>query len=176
MKQKPITATVIDASYVRRVFDYDPKTGVLLWRHREDVLPRVNKRFAGKPAGCFDGQYGYLSVRLCDRLYQAHRIIWLWVTGVWPVEIIDHIDRNPANNAWNNLRPATRAENNRNRAALRKLRLKGAHYDKRTGRWMGQIMIGKKNHYLGMFPTEAEAHAAYVEAARRMHGDFHSID
>jgi hypothetical protein len=33
-------------------------------------------------------------------------------------------------------------------------------------------MINKKNHYLGSFNTAAEAHAAYVEAARRLHGEY----
>jgi hypothetical protein len=33
-------------------------------------------------------------------------------------------------------------------------------------------MLGKRNHYLGLFNTEAEAHAAYCEAAARLHGGF----
>ena len=156
---------------VRRLLDYDPVTGVLTWRHREDVLPRVNKRFVGKPAGCPDGQYGYISVRLRDRLYQAHRLIWFYVTGQWPTAVIDHIDGNPANNAWDNLREATRAENNRNRMR-RRHGLKGVTIEHRTGRWMAQIMLGKKNHYLGTFDTEEAAHAAYIEASKRLHGEF----
>jgi hypothetical protein len=172
MKWKPIDATTIDASYVRRVFLYDPETGALLWRHRDDVLPRVNKRFAGRPAGCSDGQYGYISIRLCDRLYQAHRLIWLYMTGDWPADLVDHIDGNPANNVWTNLRPATRGENNRNRLTTRKGRLKGTHLNRATGKWYVQIMLEKRNHNFGQFDTEEEAHAAYVEAARRLHGAF----
>ena len=115
MPAKIIHSAQLTAEMVRRALDYDPATGLLSWRHRDDVLPRVNKRLAGKPAGCGDGQYGYLSVRLHDRLYQAHRLIWLHVTGNWPADVIDHIDGNPINNAWSNLRPATRAQNSRNR-------------------------------------------------------------
>jgi hypothetical protein len=172
MAKNVIAPANLSAAIVRRALDYDPKTGLLFWRHRDDVLPRVNKRFAGKPAGGRDGQYGYISVRLYDQLYQAHRLIWLHVTGEWPEAILDHIDGNPANNAWSNLRPATRAENNRNKVARRKARLKGTHLDARTGRWMAQIMVGKKNHYLGTFSTEQEAHEAYCEAAKRLHGEF----
>ena len=162
----------LSAAMVRRALDYDPKTGLLFWRRRDDVLPRVNKRLAGKPAGCRDGQYGYISVRLYDRLYQAHRLIWVIVTGEWPKDILDHIDGNPANNAWTNLRQATRAENNRNKATTRKNRLKGAHFDPRSGKWYCQIMLRKKNHVLGPFRTEEQAHQAYVEAAKRLHGEF----
>jgi hypothetical protein len=162
----------LSAALVRQALDYDPATGLLFWRSRDNVPPRVNRRFAGKPAGGPDGQYGYISVRLFDRLYQAHRLIWLHVTGKWPTEVLDHIDGNPTNNAWINLRPATRAENNRNRLAIRKNALKGTSWDPRTGRWISQIMLNKKNYVLGNFATAEEAHAAYVEAARRLHGEF----
>jgi len=161
---------------VRRALDYDPETGLLSWRHRDDVLPRVNKRFAGKPAGCPDGQYGYQSVRLHDRPYQAHRLIWLHVTGEWPADILDHIDGIPSNNAWNNLRPATRAENNRNRRARREGMLKGTIQVAKSGRWMAMIMLGRKAHYLGTFSSQEDAHAAYVEAAERLHGRFARFD
>jgi hypothetical protein len=132
----------------------------------------VNKRFAGKPAGCRDGQYGYISVRLYDRLYQAHRLIWLHVTGEWPSEVLDHIDGNPSNNAWTNLRPATRAENNRNKVARGHSALKGTTYEPKSRLWVASIMLRRKNHYLGRFATAEEAHAAYVAAARRLHGEF----
>jgi hypothetical protein len=166
----------LTAEMVRRALDYDPTTGLLFWRHRDDVLPRVNKRFAGKPAGCPDGQYGYLSVRLHDIAYQAHRLIWLHVTGEWPAAVLDHIDGIPSNNAWSNLRPATRAENNRNRRTRRVGILKGASQDAKTGRWAAHIMLGRKAHYLGTFSTQEEAHAAYTAAAKRLHGEFARFD
>jgi hypothetical protein len=166
----------LTAEMVRRALDYDPATGLLLWRHRDDVLPRVNKRLAGKPAGCRDGQYGYLSVRLHDRLYQAHRLIWLHVTGEWPAAVLDHVDGIPSNNAWSNLRPATRAENNRNRRTIREGTLKGAVQDARTGRWTAMITLGRKNHYLGTFKNQEDAHAAYIEAAQRLHWRFARFD
>jgi hypothetical protein len=136
----------------------------------------VNKRLAGKPAGCTDGQYGYLSVRLHDCPYQAHRLIWLHVTGEWPAAVLDHVDGIPSNNAWSNLRPATRAENNRNRRTIREGTLKGAVQDARTGRWAAMITLGRKNHYLGTFKNQEDAHAAYTKAAQRLHGRFARFD
>jgi hypothetical protein len=166
----------LTAEMVRRALDYDPVTGLLSWRHRDDVLPRVNKRFAGKPAGCRDGQYGYLTVRLHDYAYQAHRLIWLHVTGEWPTDVLDHVDGIPSNNAWSNLRPATRAENNRNRRSIREGTLKGAVRNAKTGRWTAMITLGRKAHYLGTFISQEEAHAAYVEAAKRLHERFARFD
>jgi len=175
-KRPAVPRHELTAEMVRRALDYDPVTGLLSWRHRDDVLPRVNKRLAGKPAGCPDGQYGYLSVRLHDCPYQAHRLIWLHVTGEWPADILDHVDGNPLNNVWSNLRPATRAENNRNRRTRREDgRLKGTLPASR-GRWRAVIMLGRENHNLGTFSTQEEAHATYIEAAKRLHGGFARFD
>jgi hypothetical protein len=171
---KQIAASALDAATLRKALDYDPETGLLFWRRRDDVPPKVNNRFAGKPAGGRDGQYGYITVRLYDRLYQAHRLVWLHVHGVWPDAVLDHIDGNPTNNRIDNLRPATRAENNRNRAKAAGTisKLKGVTRDKRTGLWIAQIMISRKQHYLGQYLTEIGAHRAYCEAAARLHGAF----
>ena len=50
------------------------------------------------------------------KMYRAHRVIWLWMTGKWPENDIDHEDRDATNNRWNNLGDKTKADNNRNRA------------------------------------------------------------
>ncbi|MCA8339501.1 AP2 domain-containing protein [Burkholderia multivorans] len=41
-----------------------------------------------------------------------------------------------------------------------------------TSRWVARIQHGGKQHYLGMFDTPELAHAAYVAAAKRLHGEF----
>lgn len=169
---KQLAAAALDATTLRRALDYDPGTGLLFWRVREDVPARTNKRFAGKPAGGPDGQYGYITIRLYDRLYQAHRLVWLHVHGVWPEAVLDHIDGNPTNNRLENLRPATRAENNRNKIGKGVTPYKGITREPGTNRWVAQIQLGKKNHRLGSFDTPELAHAAYCEAAARYHGAF----
>jgi hypothetical protein len=175
-KKTAVPRDQLTAEMVRRALDYDPETGLLSWRHRDDVLPRVNKRLAGKPAGCPDGQYGYLSVRLHDYLYQAHRLIWLHVTGEWPTAVLDHVDGIPSNNAWNNLRPATRAENNRNRRTYRENGYLKGTAPASKGKWRATIMLGRENHILGTFDSQEEAHAAYVEAAKHLHEQFARFD
>jgi hypothetical protein len=37
---------------------------------------------------------------------------------------------------------------------------------------MSTIQVGKKVHYLGKFETEMQAHLAYVEASKRLFGEF----
>lgn len=102
-KQKPI----ITAEQAREVFSYDPATGKLTYR-----IDTPNYA-AGTEAGAAYGD-GYLKVGILGRCYPVHRLIWLIVTGAWPVHVIDHINRVRGDNRWENLRDVTLQENARN--------------------------------------------------------------
>lgn len=165
MRFRPLPAQ----SYLRSVFDYDPETGVLRWRYRPDQRPQLNARFAGKPVTHVDSM-GYVAVRLDGRLCRAHRVIFKWMTGRDPIGV-DHADNDRGNNVWVNLREATQSENSRNRSPNAG-RLKGATRQSSAETWMARIQVGRKQVYLGSFPTEQEAHEAYCAAAPKHHGIF----
>jgi hypothetical protein len=164
----------ITAERLREVLDYDPNTGAFRWRYRPEREQRWNSRFAGKDAGHPCKRLGYVLLNIEGRLCRAHRLAWLFMTGSWPTVEIDHADGDGLNNRWKNLRLATRSENNSNTRLPRHNTsgLKGAYFDKRTGRWLAQIRHQKQQIYLGKFDTAEEAHAAYCEAAARHHGAF----
>lgn len=71
---------------------------------------------------------------------------------------VDHIDRNPLNNSNGNLRIVTNQQNTYNTDA------RGTTYKSRLNKWEAQIQADGKKIYLGVFPTEAEAHQAYLDA------------
>lgn len=166
----------LTAEALRAMLDYDPTTGGFVWRHRSEFTRRWNARFAGREAGTI-GRFGpaaapYRSIMINGRRYLAHRLAFLHITGAWPPHQVDHIDCDGTNNAWANLRAATRAENLRNRrgrhtAAGRK----GVHKDKH-GRYVAQITLKGVCRYLGYFDTAEQAHAAYARAAIEHHGEF----
>jgi hypothetical protein len=110
--------------------------------------------------------------------YLAHRLAWFYMTGRWPIKEIDHIDGNPLNNRWNNLREATPSQNscNKDGGRGRSLELRGASYDKTKRKWRSYINVRGKRTFLGDFETAEDAHNAYLEAARRLHGEFHRPD
>ena len=86
---------------LKAVFEYDPETG---------ILTRDGKKVGCKGNGCgYTVKYNYV-------LYRAARIIWCLQTGEDPGEMyVDHINRDPYDNRWENLRLVTQLQNQRNR-------------------------------------------------------------
>lgn len=158
------------AERVRGLLDYDQITGILRWRCN------VANVKAGSVAGC--AKRTYVAISIDDVVYRAHQIIWLWMTGEWPQSFIDHEDTNKQNNAWLNLRQATKSQNMANRGPQKNSSsgLKGAHRyragDKYGKPWAGHIQVNGRGLHLGHFATAEEAHAAYVVAAKQHFGEF----
>jgi hypothetical protein len=171
--RKPVVAHV-SAEQLREMLDYNPSTGGFRWRYRFDKDAPWNGRLAGKPAGHVCKTLGYVLLSVDGRLCRAHRLAWLYMTGEWPSEEIDHINGDGLDNRFANLRVASRSQQTMNTRAHRDSAsgLKGAYWDKRTSTWLAQIKHEGKQHYLGKYQTAEEAHAAYCEAARRLHGEF----
>jgi hypothetical protein len=154
---------------VRELFDYQPKTGKLIWLVAHGRWKRIP---AGTAAGTLTTA-NHLVVRIDGDNYLCHRVIWLWVTGKWPANEIDHRDLNGSNNKWSNLRTATHAQNNQNKKVQKNSRTKFKGVQKIiSGRWRAYISIGRKFRHIGMFDTPQEARRAYLKAAKRLYGDF----
>lgn len=101
------------------------------------------------------------------------------VTGNDPADsLIDHIDGNPHNNKFANLRIATSRQNQCNQKIRRDNTsgLKGVSWDSKRNKWQAGIQIDGKRIALGRFSTKEEAYAAYCEAARRLHGEFARLE
>lgn len=145
-----------------------------LFRYEDGKLLRRIQRGPGKigdVAGsvCTDGR---LQVKIDGVMYYVHRLIYLMHHGKVP-EFVDHKDGDHTNNRIENLRPATRAENNRN-AKLRKdnsSSVKGVGLHK--GKWRVRVTVDKRQIHVGYFDTLEEAENAAGEARVRLHGEFH---
>ena len=158
---------------LRAVIEYSPETGLFRWLH---VSPSDRRKRRGWFAGNVDSR-GYLQVWACGRLWLAHRLAWLLMTGALPAEQVDHIDGDRLNNVWANLRPATRTQNtqNKRRYSNNSTGFKGVTIEPRRlsgPRYVAQIKVNGASVYLGSYLSAEEAHAAYVAAAKQHFGDF----
>lgn len=158
-----MAAAIITAARLRELLNYDPETGVFTW-----AVDRGPARKGGA-AGAAQ-KIGYVVIRLAGQLYYAHRLAFLHMTGEWPKMTVDHIDGCKSNNRWSNLRDVDHVTNCENqRFAQGVADMMGAVWNKRTKNWRSVITTGDKQVHLGTFSTPEAAHAAYIEAKRRLH-------
>lgn len=148
------------AEMLRERLHYDPETGAFTWRNSLRAKARVGTR-----AGNITWR-GYEAIWIFGKKRASHRLAWLYMTGDWPADQIDHINRNPADNRWANLRVVDGSENCANRRERPSTNLggRGVTFHKQTGRWQVQVYANKKINYVGLFTTEAEAAAAAAHA------------
>ena len=100
-----------------------------------------------------------------------HRLIFLLHHKYLPSQI-DHIDGNILNNRIENLRAATPSQNGSNKPKTRfnTSGFKGVVPVKNG--YGAKIMKNKKAYWLGTFAEPEVAHAAYVAASKKLHGEF----
>ncbi|WP_043062335.1 HNH endonuclease signature motif containing protein [Brucella anthropi] len=160
---------------VHELITYDPHTGKCFWKHRDikwfpeggigahGKWVRWNKKCAGKELNCVS--HGYLRARFLGHEYRLHRVIWLYMTGLWP-EQVDHINGVPDDNRWVNLRNVDQCDNMLNRQIGRhntsgKM---GVSWHKKSKRWVAKITIRGKVIHLGSYRSKDDAIASRDQA------------
>ena len=163
----------LTAEQIRAALDYNPYTGLFRWRYRHNMSNAWNGKHTGQPAGSNGSEC--VKILINHRMYKAHRLAWVWMTGEWPTGLVDHIDGNPTNNIWGNLREATHIQNTANAARLWRHNtsgFRGVHWNTKRQVWTARIFHKGTVSYLGRFATPSEAHEAYVKAATAIHGEY----
>lgn len=153
------------------ILRYDPETGRLIWQ----VATSRNIK-EGNEAGIIHNK-GYRRVGITIdgkfKLLLTHRIIYFIHHGELP-DMLDHRDGNPLNNRIENLRPATRQQNQQNQRSYKNSSSKylGVSWQKKNKKWRAQIQINGEKRCLGLFDDEIEAAKAYDAGAREHFGEF----
>lgn len=163
-KPRVNAAHLPSVEFLRRKFAYNPDTGLLrrkgYGKARAGVAQpdrpgsfRVAMRFAG-PDGA------RVQVRVSES-----RVIWAMVTGEWPAGDVGHIDSDPSNNRWSNLRLSGHTVNIRNRRVRKdsKTGVRCLRLVQRFGEapfWLAKVVRGGKVVF-----TKRGADRAPVEAA-----------
>ena len=155
---------MLNMALLKETLSYDQETGLFT------RLKRTSNCIKANVIACkLNNQNNYRQVDFMGKTYQAHRLAWFYVYGVWPSGQIDHINRIKYDNRLVNLRDCSISENkqNSNPYKCNQTGFKGVF--KKGNRFQAGIKVKNKRIYLGSFISAEIAYEAYVLAARRFH-------
>ena len=156
---------ILTQERLKELLSYDPETGVFV---------RIKQTSSNAKIGDVAGaarRDGYRIIQIDHKQFTAHRLAWLYMTGAFPPDQIDHIDRNPTNNRFANLRAVTQSENMHNlgKSKYNSSGYRGVNYQKCCKKWYASIKLNNVQKNLGRFSTPEEASAAYLAAQKIYH-------
>jgi hypothetical protein len=158
---------MITLERLKEILTYDPETGEFKW------TGVASRTIHGSVAGYIHNRDGYHLISIKHRKYRSHRLAWLYMTGEWPKNQIDHINGIRNDNRIANLRDVTSSENNHNRKYAnsnnKSCGTLGVSYLKNLGMFQSYIKVNGKPFYLGCYDSKELAHEAYLTAKRKMH-------
>lgn len=170
------TATIhvtskLTQEYLKSILRYDPETGVFTWLVKRNS--RGGKVRPGAPAGQVN-KYGYLVIGIDGERHFAHRLAWLYMTGAWPEDEVDHENRMPGDNRWINLRPATSTQQKINTGMRcdNSSGIRGVWFDAPRRKWSARIGVEKRKIFLGRFDSIDLAAEARRLAELRYFGEY----
>lgn len=155
-----ITNANLTQADIKKQLHYDPLTGIIT--RVESTARRVR---VGDVAGWVENS-GYIRIAISGSRVQAHRIAWIYMTGSWPKDKVDHVNGDRSDNRFSNPREATDEVNQRN-AAIRSNNtsgIMGVTLRPESGKWMVRINTNKARLCLGTFSDFFDACCARKSA------------
>jgi len=151
---------------LKELFEYNPATGNFV-----RLVSVSSGAMVGDVAGCVDGRY--IRIGINDILYLAHRLVWLYVYGIWPENQIDHINHNGLDNRLKNLRCVNGVENNQNKPLQKnnKSGVTGVYFCNTNQKWISQIKAEGRRITLTSSEDKFEAICARLSANNKF--NFH---
>ena len=141
---------------------YDPDNGIFY------------RKVKGGNIKCgWTDKFGHKRVRIKNKEFMMHRVIWFYVHGKWPDYEIDHINNDPSDNRICNLRDVPHYINLQNTRGYKKSvsthPYMGISFHARDKLWCAKIRANGKRISLGYFKKPEDAANAYIAAKRRLH-------
>lgn len=174
---------MITQERLKHYLHYNPETGSFTWLNVNTNTPKSKLgtkagRLLGSVRATNDNRY--LVVNLDHKMYRLHNLAFLYMTGLFPKETVDHINLDKLDNSWSNLREATVKENSYNRKvqADSSTGIKGLYA--RKDAWQVRVMLEAKAYtkfftfkkYGGIEEAKACAVNYLKDLRQQLHGDF----
>jgi hypothetical protein len=110
-----------------------------------------------------------MRIQINGKTYQAHRLAFLYMTGKFPPDEVDHINHEPSDNRFVNLRQVTRLENLRNQSLSKnnKSGFTGVSWYGRYSKWVAAkhviniTILRYPPFYHGVQPSIVMLHEVY---------------
>jgi len=163
-----LSMTELTQEQLKSALHYNPETGGFT-----RLISTSSRANVGDIAGTVMS-IGYIEIMVKNKKYYAHRLAVLYMTGKWPSNQVDHINRTRDDNRWCNIRESNQSENCGN-SSLRKDNtsgFKGVSWYNRDKKWEAGIMFKYKHIYLGRYKEKKDAAMAYNDKATELFGEF----
>lgn len=98
---------------------YEPDTGDWFWLKRTSSRSKPGDR-TGNISTNWKNGISRRYVRFNGKLHLSSRLAWFYMTGEWPKQTIDHLNRDALDDRWSNLRDVSYSTQNFNRARWRR--------------------------------------------------------
>ena len=133
---------------LKELLIYDKDSGEFTW-----IKAMSSRAGAGSIAGCVHQCTGYRVITIAGTQYKEHRLAFLYVTGKWPSDQVDHINGYKVDNRWGNLRDVTAKENSKNKKidSRNTSGFVGVGWHKQTGKWRVRILVNNVRVSLGSY-------------------------
>lgn len=157
----------MEQSELKRLMVYSPKSGVFTWVNP----PKKHEELLGEPAGyLLNSKKPYWIIQINGQKYKRSRLAFLFMTGRFPVGVIDHISGDSTDDRWINLRDVSVTVNAQNRkigyaGRVLPMGVKASN----SGRFIARIGVNGKSISLGTFDTVDEAERAYLLGKEKYH-------
>lgn len=156
--------STITQKTLKELVHYDPVTGIFIAL----TGPKAGKRIGWESP---HGSCRYRKISFGEQEHFEHRLASLYMTGAFPEEYLDHVNRDGTDNRWVNLRPVTAAQNAWNAVSSTNTSgRKGVWW--RRGRWEAQITANGQKIHLGLFSDFHQACQAREAGERYYHGQY----
>jgi hypothetical protein len=161
---------ILTQDYLKSLLRYEPRSGQFFW------LVDKGRVGAGDKAGT-TSRRGYVDIKIDGRSYLAHRLAWLYMTGEFPIHEIDHINGNPSNNRWTNLREGTHSQVTRPHRTYKSniSGHSGVHWRKDADKYRVRITVNNQRISIGHYSDFKEACGARAKAEKQYFATFRRV-